>query len=326
MGYHYGRTIRIYRQQKGLSQSELAELWPKADGTTGVNTRYVQDIEYGKKQIGDPSILRGLATLLDIPLWQFGLSEYDPFHPLVWPSSRLLKEKESVLEKPFGERVKSDLQHIPPAYYERMLHTYTQVEATLFSWTMWNLGLLQLHSQMSYAYPKDVAIAVFKCSPPTPGVRSVYEIARYSFYLSPAAKIRFFGRESLAGQAVQEGKMLLEAETCAAPIMRRNRVGACLVVQSPSTIISSDIEIIQRYADLFSLAFFDTEFYSPEDIHLCTIPAEIKQDILLQEFDLQRLDLVALNMNDPDRIRRAEQLILQRILSEKPGDVDVSTR
>lgn len=323
MGYHYGQTIRMYRQQRGLSQSELAERWPKADGTKGVNTRYVQDIEYGKKQIGDPAILRGLAVLLAIPLWQFGLSEYNPFQPTALPASKLLSEMGSTLGE---QRVKSDLQHIPPAYYERMLHTYTQVEAALFSWTMWNLGLLQLHSQMSYARPKDVNIAVYKCSPPTPRVRSMYEIARYSLYLSPAAKIRFWGRESLAGQTVQEGKMLLDVENCAAPIMRRNRVGACLVVQSPSPIVSADIEIIQRYADLFSLAFFDTEFYAPEDIDLCTIPVEIKQDIILQEFDLQRLDLVSLNMIDPDRIRRAERLILQRILSEKPGDVDVSAR
>jgi transcriptional regulator with XRE-family HTH domain len=326
MGYHYGQTIRMYRQQRGLSQSELAERWPRLDGETGVNIRYVQDIEYGKKRIGDPCTLRSVAALLDIPLWQFGLSEYDPFHPTAWPAFDLLKDFNRPPDHPTEQQEPNDLQHIPPAYYERILHTYTQVEPALFSWTMWNLGLLQLHSQMNYARQQDVSIAVFKCSPPNPQVCSMYEIARYSFYLSPAAKIRFSGKESLAGQTVQEGRMLLEGNSCSAPITRRNRVGACLIVQFPSAIISSDIEIIQRYADLFSLAFFDHEFYIPQDIDLCTIPPDLRQDILLQEFDLQRLDLVSLNTTDPDRIRRAEQLILQSVALERPGEVDVSTR
>ena len=120
--------------------------------------------------------------------------------------------------------------------------------------------------------------------------------------------------------------MLLEVDRCAAPIMRRNSIGGCLIVQAPSVIVSSDIEIIQRYADLFSLAFFDDEFHPLQSIDLYTIPADVKQDMLLQEFDLQRLDLVSLNMTDPNRIRRAERLILQRILTEKPGDVNASAR
>jgi transcriptional regulator with XRE-family HTH domain len=327
MGYHHGQTIRMYRQQRGLSQSELAERWPKADGADGVNIRYVQDVEYGKKKLGDPATLRKLAAILDIPLWHLGLSEYDPFHPTAWPAWKLLNESGDPAENPFGERqATNDLQHIPPAYYERILRTYTQVEPALFSWTMWNLGLLQLHSQMSYARQKDVSITIFKCSLPSPNVRSLYEIARYNFYLSQTVKLRFSGKESLAGQTIQEGKMLLEADRCAAPIMRRNRIGGCLIVQAPSVIVSSDIEIIQRYADLFSLAFFDDEFYPLQSIDLCTIPADIKQDMLLQEFDLQRLDLVSLNMTDPNRIRRAERLILQRILTEKPGDVNASAR
>ncbi|MBX5451491.1 MAG: hypothetical protein IRZ24_15635, partial [Thermogemmatispora sp.] len=41
----------------------------------------VQAIEYGKKRIADPSTLRRLCELLEIPPWEFGLSSYDPFHP-----------------------------------------------------------------------------------------------------------------------------------------------------------------------------------------------------------------------------------------------------
>nr|BBH93700.1 hypothetical protein KTA_18990 [Thermogemmatispora argillosa] len=80
-GYHYGKIIRKYRERRGLTQQELAEHWPRARGGTGVDWRYVQAIEYGKKRIADPSTLRRLCELLEIPPWEFGLSSYDPFHP-----------------------------------------------------------------------------------------------------------------------------------------------------------------------------------------------------------------------------------------------------
>lgn len=77
MEYHYGKTIREYRMQRGLTLSQLAEQWPSKE--TGVTSRYVSDIERGIKHIGDTEVLRKLASILDVPLWKFGLSEYNPF-------------------------------------------------------------------------------------------------------------------------------------------------------------------------------------------------------------------------------------------------------
>jgi transcriptional regulator with XRE-family HTH domain len=79
--YHYGQTVKEYRLLHGMTQEELAAQWPKVDGDSGVNVRYVQDVEYGRKHIDNPAVLRRLAALLAIPLWRFGLSEYDPFNP-----------------------------------------------------------------------------------------------------------------------------------------------------------------------------------------------------------------------------------------------------
>lgn len=81
MGYHYGQTIREHRQAKGMSLSKLAEKWPSKE--TGVTSRYVSDIERGVKHIQDVAVLRGLAALLDIPLWKFGLTEFNPFQDQV---------------------------------------------------------------------------------------------------------------------------------------------------------------------------------------------------------------------------------------------------
>jgi tetratricopeptide (TPR) repeat protein len=75
--YHHGITIREYRQKRGMTQLELAEQWP----TGPVNLRYIQYLEKGDKQIVDQHLLRQLSDLLDIPLWRFGLSPYNPFHP-----------------------------------------------------------------------------------------------------------------------------------------------------------------------------------------------------------------------------------------------------
>jgi tetratricopeptide (TPR) repeat protein len=77
--YHYGKTIKKYRELRKWTLSRLAASWPKVDGDEGVNIRYVQDVEAGRKHISDQRTVRKLARLLDIPLWEFGYSEYDPF-------------------------------------------------------------------------------------------------------------------------------------------------------------------------------------------------------------------------------------------------------
>ncbi len=79
--YHYGHTIKEYREQKGITQAELAEKWVKSDGSAGVGVEYVSSIETGRKGIADQKVLRALCDILDIPLWKLGLSEYNPFEP-----------------------------------------------------------------------------------------------------------------------------------------------------------------------------------------------------------------------------------------------------
>jgi len=79
MGYHYGITIKEYRESRNLTQAELAEIWPRSGGEIGVSPDYVSLIETGKKHITDLRTLRRLCAILNIPCWKVGLSEYDPF-------------------------------------------------------------------------------------------------------------------------------------------------------------------------------------------------------------------------------------------------------
>lgn len=77
--YHYGITIREYRELAGLTQSELAALWPKKLGDKGVSPDYIYLVESGKKHITDLGTLRRICSILKMPYWKVGLSEFDPF-------------------------------------------------------------------------------------------------------------------------------------------------------------------------------------------------------------------------------------------------------
>lgn len=148
--YHHGKVIKEYRSKRGMSQAELAEYWPSGP----VNIRYIQHVESGTKKIADQNTLRQLGQLLNIPLWQFGLSEYNPFNPQQLPGrgERMLEETLDTVEHliqqtwylrrvaPISEAEKS-AQHLsklfqhfltflpPPSILEpRFLRLYAQVQ------------------------------------------------------------------------------------------------------------------------------------------------------------------------------------------------------
>jgi hypothetical protein len=75
--FHHGLVIKQYRQRKGYTQTYLGENWN--NDASGIGYRYIQDVESGRKCITSQATLRRIATVLDIPLWKLGLSEYDPF-------------------------------------------------------------------------------------------------------------------------------------------------------------------------------------------------------------------------------------------------------
>jgi tetratricopeptide (TPR) repeat protein len=77
MSHTHGQVIRKYRKLAYMSLKDLGRCW-HASGV-GVGANYIQDVESGRKVIVSQTTLRRLAGLLSIPLWEFGLSEWDPF-------------------------------------------------------------------------------------------------------------------------------------------------------------------------------------------------------------------------------------------------------
>ncbi len=90
--YHYGVTIREFRKLAGMTQAQLAEVW----STGPVSVEYVQRVEKGISRIADNATLRKLGEILDIPLWRFGLSEYDPFSPHNLPGCGMKMYRETL--------------------------------------------------------------------------------------------------------------------------------------------------------------------------------------------------------------------------------------
>jgi len=81
MTYHHGITIREGREAASMTQAQLAEKWPQADGGTGVSVNYVSEVERGIKHVTDSQTLRRLCDILQLPYWKMGFSDYDPFNP-----------------------------------------------------------------------------------------------------------------------------------------------------------------------------------------------------------------------------------------------------
>jgi tetratricopeptide (TPR) repeat protein len=144
--YHHGMIVQRYRKLREWTQPQLAEQWPRSDGGRGVDVRYIRLVESGNRTITDQYVLRKLSELLDIPLWEFGLSEYNPFDPQSLPGhgKRLYDETLDMIELllnqslalwrsaplPVAEQSIRQLMdffnsfkaHLPPVHLDRRLH------------------------------------------------------------------------------------------------------------------------------------------------------------------------------------------------------------
>jgi tetratricopeptide (TPR) repeat protein len=96
---HHGITVREGREKRGMTQAQLAEVWPKDDGGVGVSVGFVQLVEAGKKAINSDRTKRGLCDILHIEHWRFGLSEFNPLNPNTLPKNkRLIDETLDLVE------------------------------------------------------------------------------------------------------------------------------------------------------------------------------------------------------------------------------------
>ncbi len=232
--------------------------------------------------------------------------------------------------------------HVSLSLYTSVLNAYTTTHPTLL---FWSISQLILRHALTHVVTGEgaIEISVAQCMPPahTGKIRSLREtIQENSNTYDSHTQHRsvFLGAESLAGAALTAlhtkvvynfseertiyPRTLEIGEECsgvACPILYTNRVAGCLQVSStsPNYFSSQQQQLIERYAELFALAFSHEQFYSFEALDLHPIPAEHEQ----QEHIAQFRKRVGQMMKDagteqPLTLVQAEQRVWQQIEEE----------
>ena len=232
--------------------------------------------------------------------------------------------------------------HVSLSLYTSVLNAYTTTHPTLL---FWSISQLILQHALAHMVTGEgaVEISVAQCMPPmhTGKIRSLREIIQENsnkYGSHTQHRSVFLGAESLAGAALTAlhtkvvynfseertiyPRTLEIGEECsgiACPILYTNRVAGCLQVSStsPNYFSSQQQQLIERYAELFALAFSHEQFYPFEALDLHPMPAEHEQ----QEHVAQFRKRVGQVMRDtgtgqPLTLLQAEQRVWQQIEEE----------
>jgi hypothetical protein len=219
----------------------------------------------------------------------------------------LLLEEYPVLLKDEQEPVER-LQEIPPAFYARVLASFTTSPLILRSSTILALILQQMSVHLDPS-EQSIMIGIAQCVPPAPGqkVRSLRQVAGHSTLQRkdyPEHHIQFLGAESQAGHSVMTGRLIMaqsfiekarkftihhpsgEGSSVACPILKADNATGCLYVFAPveNYFTPQHLDLIRGYANMLLLAFDDSEFYNLEEIDLGIMPPRHKQIPLFARF------------------------------------------
>lgn len=156
--------------------------------------------------------------------------------------------------------------------------------------------------------PVGMEIVVARCMPPQRdgkirSLRMVVGMGTPPWRQDLHSQDTFLGSESVAGWAIlrRRGEMVPDTaektlaslymreceRSCAAfPILFGNRIAGaiCVVCTQPHYFTSEHLELIEQYADLMRLAFYDTDFYPASSIDLQQMPPRIIQLAKLETF------------------------------------------
>lgn len=236
------------------------------------------------------------------------------------------------------------IHEIPSVFYDRVLQALTQLPQVLRSRTLFDLILQQTVEQID---PLRLGLAanVVRCSPPRSGypVRSLRDsggMGTPPWKRDLEQKFVFLGAESLCGVVVAQGRPLaaqssddhedlfptlwfdFEKSAAAAPIMRGGSEGiaGCLLVSStqPYYFTKERLALVERYANLLSLAFELHEFFPLSQVKLQILPPYTQQQPVLEQFRLRLVDVMAqyTSENRSIRLSDVQQLVWQQIEDE----------
>lgn len=257
-------------------------------------------------------------------------------------SQSIRKEFSGFLDFGSEETSSAEIENIPANFYSSVLEAFRTTPSSL---RFWSIAKFILYQALEHLNPSRLGmdIIIAKCTPPHPGqkVRSLRETIGLG--TSPGldsleAKGLFYGIESFAGYAISTGRTLTmrdltknltylpfqhiesSASVAACPILRAGRVAGCVVVSStqPGYFVLSKIALLEKYTDLISLAFADSDFYSLEDIELGTMPFYQIQMEHFSDFRQRIVNVMkqAMISNHPITLAEAEQRVLHDLEDE----------
>ena len=230
---------------------------------------------------------------------------------------------------------------IPATCYAQVLGANADMPDVLYFWSVCKLTLQQALEQLD-ARRLGMVIMVAQCTPPTGEnkVRSLRgNVRQGTLPLSNTLETEpiFLGAESLSGivvtschpltiQNIEEFPLLKRnlapalASATAYPILRRGRIGGCLVFTSTQTnyFTSARLNLVQQYANLIALAFEPEQFYDPKRIDLGVMPPSLAQKPYFAQFRHRVAEAMRRSTQQAHSINsiQAEQLVWQQLEEE----------
>ncbi len=245
---------------------------------------------------------------------------------------------------------------IPQAFYNQVLNAHTFTAIPLQFWSITNLIAQQVSGQLD-PNREGMLVMLMRCMPPRGKEEKIHSFRGY-FALNtlpgPASPYSnqlpsFFGLESLAGTAANEGRILalndLQAHSSqfptnirsgfgsmlACPITRDDHIAGCLVLISPLPgffSLPSRVALVQQYTNLMTLAFESHEFYGRSNLELYEMPAFDEQAVYFKDFKKRQLREMLLAAIDDRSLtllqaedivwRQLEEEILDAVLRPSP--------
>jgi hypothetical protein len=198
------------------------------------------------------------------------------------------------------------LQEPPSEFYARVLSAYAKTPESLYTQAMYDLILQQAIEHLDPAR-QGMSVSIVRCVRPLRGIkvcslRQVSGIGTPPWNRDLEQETIFLGAEALAGTAVINCRLAsvqsreeqsafahwteYEHSAAAYPLMRKTKVGGCLLVSSAQShyFTRAYLALVEYYANLTALALEPDEFFDLKDIELGVMPHYTMQEPYFRDF------------------------------------------
>ncbi len=219
---------------------------------------------------------------------------------------------------------------IPTSFFRQILRDRAAMIDTLRPWHL-SSAIIDKSIELLDLHKLGMAVTPALCMPPMDGrISSLREQggrATPPWTADLEQKSLFLGMNSLAGYVVQNGHAAsvrdtrkelyipvfafpenLEISAAACPIWLEGKIAGCLLAAStqPEHFTQSRIDMLQQFANIFSLALNPNNFYEHQSVQLRFIPEPNEQAPILQVFRRRVSQIMAEAGRNNEQLSNAE--------------------